>query len=192
MLGKVAGAGAGVAGLLMVGSVGATAAAPSLMRLYPGACRPEGAGRKSAVRARGRVAVLAFALGVACLGSCSHAKSPPATSPATSAGRAQVYSAAVSEVRDYLMVWRERGCPVATREFLVPDGGCDLMLRSGKVISYQPYRWVSRNHFTLVVTLDLHFKGSPGAWNVGLNSRFITFSRAAALNRYLMYMATGP
>ena len=162
------------------------------MRLHPGARQQDGADCTSAVRARGRVAVLALALGVACLSSCSHAKSPAAASPTRSADRAQVYSAAISEVRDYLVVWRERGCPVATRDFLVPDGGCDLILRSGNVISYQPYHWVSSNHFTLMVTLDLHFKGSHGAWNVGLNSRFITFSRTAAQSRYLMYMTTGP
>src|SRR5215469_5935616 len=142
--------------------------------------------------ARRRAAVLALAVGVACFCSCSHAKSPPAASPTRSADRAQLYSAAISEVREYLVVWRERGCPVATREFLVLDGRCDLILRSGKVISYQPYRWISGNHFTLMVTLDLRFKGSPGAWNVGLNARFITFSRTAAQSRYLMYMATGP
>src|SRR5215470_9831792 len=147
---------------------------------------------EDAARTRGRAAVLALALGVACLCSCSHAKSPPAASPTRSADRAQLYSVAISEVREYLVVWRERGCPAATREFVVPDGGCDLILRSGKVISYQPYHWVSSNHFTLMVALDLHFKGSPGAWNAGMNSRFITFSRTAAQSRYLMDMATGP
>jgi hypothetical protein len=137
-------------------------------------------------------AALVLALVLAGLNSCGQANPRSGGSPPSTVSKAQAYAAAISEVRDYLVVWRERGCPVATKEFLVQDGGCDLILRSGKVISYRPYHWVSSNHFTLMVTLDLHFEGSPGAWNVGLNSRFITFSRTGAQGRYLLEFATGP
>jgi len=92
-------------------------------------------------------------------------------------------------------LWQARGESVASQQFLVPaerEGGVSLILRSGKVISYKPYRWVSSSRFTLFVTVDLHFTGSQGAWEVGRNDRFVTFSRTASQGRYLMYFATSP
>lgn len=138
-------------------------------------------------------AVLILAFGAASLSSCGHALGP-AASPSGNADRAPAYSAAISELRDYLAVWQARGESVASQQFLVPEergGGVSLTLRSGKVISYKPYRWVSSNRFTLFVIVDLHFTGSQGAWDVGRNDRFVTFSRSAARGRYLMYFATG-
>jgi hypothetical protein len=137
---------------------------------------------------------LVLAIAVAGLSSCTHANPGLAVSPSTKQGRSQAYSAAISELRDYLTAWHEQGASVASQRFLVPDqrGGGGLILRSGKVISYQPYRWVSGNQFTLLVAMDLHFTGSPGAWNVGHNDRFVTFVRTAGRGRYLLRFATGP
>lgn len=154
------------------------------------------------MRFRTGAVVTAMAL-VLAVTACTHANpgstvslstSAP-TSPPTNHGRSQAYSAAISELGGYLTVWRERGRSVASEQFLVPDqrgSGGGVILRSGKVISYKPYRWISRNQFTILVTLDLHFTGSPGAWNVGNNDRFVTFLRPAERSRYLLQFATGP
>jgi hypothetical protein len=138
------------------------------------------------------VAILASA--AVSVSSCAHASGPVA-SPPSNVDRTQAYSAAISELRDYLAVWRVRGESAASQQFLVPAeraGGVSLRLRSGKVVSYKPYRWVSSSRFTLFVTVDLHFIGSEGAWDVGRNDRFATFSRTASQGRYLIYFATGP
>lgn len=60
------------------------------------------------------------------------------------------------------------------------------------MVSWRPFRWVSDDDFTLLVILDLHFAGSPGAWSPGRNGRFIAFTRNAGHGQYLMYFATGP
>ena len=109
--------------------------------------------------------------------------------------KARAYEAAISVVRDYLAVWHEQGRAAASDQFLVASergGGNDVVLRSGRVISYQPDRWVSADHFTLLVILDLHFDGWQGAWDIGRNGRFITFTRSTGQKRYLMYFATSP
>jgi hypothetical protein len=136
------------------------------------------------------------------LSSCSRAHphpaaSSPAKSPVESPVRqdkAHAYSAAIAEVKDYLAVWHQQGDRAAQR-FLVPASGPEpppIILKSGKVVSYRPYRWVSQDNFTLFVNLDLHFAGFPSAWNSGLNSRFITFTRRAGQRHYLMYFTTSP
>ncbi len=98
-------------------------------------------------------------------------------------------------VRDYLAAWHGHGRAAASDQFLVPSergGSNDVVLRLGKVISYQPDRWVSADHFTLLVILDLHFDGWQGAWDIGRNGRFITFTWSTGQKRYLMYFATSP
>jgi hypothetical protein len=108
---------------------------------------------------------------------------------------ARAYEAAISVVRGYLAVWREQGRAAASDQFLVPSergGGNDVALRVGKVISYQPGRWVSADHFRLLVILDLHFDGPQGAWDIGRNGRFITFTRSTGQKHYLMFFATSP
>lgn len=139
-------------------------------------------------------AIVILASGAGSLSSCGHA-SGPAPSLSTSTDKAHAYSAAISEVRDYLAVWQARGESVASQQFLVPverEGGVNLILRSGKVISYKPYRWVSSGQFTLFVSVDLRFTGSQGAWDAGRNDRFVTFSRTASHGPYLMYFASSP
>jgi hypothetical protein len=139
-------------------------------------------------------AVVILASSAGSLSSCGHAPGP-APSLSASADKAHAYSAAISELRDYLTAWQARGESVASQQFLVPDeraGGVSLILRSSKVISYKPYRWVSSSRFTLFVSVDLRFTGSQGAWDVGRNDRFVTFSRTTTQGRYLMYFATGP
>ena len=128
------------------------------------------------------------------LSSCTRAHPGPAVSSSESQDRSQVYSAAIAELHDYLSVWHEQGRSVASERFLVSGqrGGGDYKLRRGKVVSYQPYRWVSGNQFTLLVTLDLHFTGSPGAWNQGRNDRFVTFFRPTGRGPYLLQFATSP
>lgn len=142
-------------------------------------------------------AAIAFVPAIAAAGllsSCTQANPGPAVSSSTSQGRSQAYSAAIGELRDYLTAWHSQGRSAASRQFLVPDqrGGDPILLKSGKVISYRPYSWLSGNRFTLLVTLDLHFTGSSGAWNVGHNDRFVTFFRPAGQSRYLLRFATGP
>jgi len=139
-------------------------------------------------------AVVILGTAAVSVSSCGHASGPVA-SPPKSVDRTQAYSVAISELRDYLAVWQAHGESVASQQFLVPQertGGVSLRLRSGKVVSYKPYRWVSSSRFTLFVIVDLHFIGSQGAWNVGRNDRFVTCSRTAREGRYLMSFATGP
>ena len=145
---------------------------------------------------RKAAAAAATALAVAVAGSlssCSQASPHPAVPSPVKQGKAQAYSAAIAEVRDYLATWHQHGAQAAQR-FMVPAerGPNPLLLRSGKVVSYRPYRWVSQDNFTLLVILDLHFAGSPGAWNSGSNGRFVTFTRQAGQSHYLMYFATSP
>ncbi len=146
------------------------------------------------VAAAAAAIALVSAIAAACLSSCTHANPGPAVSPSTNQDRSSAYSAAIGELRDYLTAWHEQGESVASERFLVPSqrGGSGVILKTGTVISYQPYHWVSSSQFTLLVTLDLHFTGSPGAWNVGNNDRFITFFRPAGQDRYLLQFATGP
>ena len=145
---------------------------------------------------RKAAAAMAIALAAAVAGSlssCSQANPHPAALSSARQGKAQAYSAAIAEVGGYLATWHRQGAQAAQR-FMVPAerGPSPILLRSGKVVSYRPYRWVSPDNFTLFVILDLHFIGSPGAWNSGSNGRFVTFTRRAGQSHYLMYFATGP
>jgi hypothetical protein len=117
---------------------------------------------------------------------------PPASALPTDPATMRAYAAAVAELQRYLDAWRTEGSGVADR-FVVPEqrGGM-LRLRTGRVSSYQPWGWTSVNRFTLEVQLELHFVGSAGVWNDGLNDRFITFTRSAAEDPYLLEFATGP
>jgi hypothetical protein len=153
---------------------------------------------------RKAAAAMAIALAIAMAGSLSSCAQPsphPAAALPVKQSKAQAYSAAIAEVNDYLAAWHQQGRALASQRFMVPaergpdpaESGPDpIVLRSGNVVSYQPYRWVSQDDFTLLVILDLHFAGTPGAWNSGSNGRFVTFTRQAGQSHYLMYFATGP
>jgi hypothetical protein len=153
---------------------------------------------------RKTAAAMAIALGVAMAGSltsCSQADPHPAAPSPVNQDKVHAYSVAIAEVSDYLAAWHQVGRAKAAQRFMVPSergpdpgepGPDPVILRSGKVLSYRPDRWVSQDNFTLLVLLDLHFAGSPGAWNSGSNGRFVTFTRQPRQNHYLMYFATSP
>jgi hypothetical protein len=107
--------------------------------------------------------------------------------------RQAAYRTAAGEVQDYLNYWHLEGPASASKLFLVPSQrGSAVMLASGKVLSYHAYSWKSANEFTLLVSVNLHFSGWHGAWNEGKNDRFITFTRAATGQPFLMELNTGP
>lgn len=101
--------------------------------------------------------------------------------------------AGASELQDYLNLWRVSGPKAAVAQYLSPSPGSNtLLLRSGTVTSWRPSAWTSSNRFTLLVTLDLHFIGSPGAWNVGENDRFVSFTKSTPFGAWRISIFTGP
>ena len=125
------------------------------------------------------------------LSSCS--KASPSLATLSSQTKPQAYSTAIAEVNQYLATWSKDGASAAQRLMVPSERGPDpIRLSSGKVVSYRPDRWVSDNEFTLLVNVDLHFTASSGAWNPGLNGRFITFTRSDRQHKFLMYFATSP
>jgi hypothetical protein len=106
--------------------------------------------------------------------------------------RQVAYEHAANELQDYLNYWHLVGPSTASKLFLVPSQrDSTVKLASGKVLSYHPYSWKSQSDFTLLMSLDLHFNGWHGAWNVGKNDRFVTFTRASN-GQQLMALNTGP
>jgi len=107
--------------------------------------------------------------------------------------------AALAELQTYLDEWSRNGPEVAAAGFLVPSQAqcsaqrpCGPPITSGQLKSACTWSWESSDHFTLLVTLALHFPGSTAAWNEGTNSRFVTFSRASGATRFLLEFNTGP
>jgi hypothetical protein len=89
---------------------------------------------------------------------------------------------AVNQIQTFLDVWRREGMLVAARRYFdaasQPRSAAGLQrLSYGKVLSAHVSSWESSEHFTLEVSLDLHFVGGPMAWNDGKNDRFITVTR---------------
>jgi hypothetical protein len=137
-----------------------------------------------------RIAAVALTLGGLVRSSCSNATTEPTTSLA---GRQATYVRAVSELKSYLVAWRQTGPFEASNDYLVrSQQGGKVKLLSGSLTSYTPYSWSSKDVFTLLVDLDLHFSGWPGALNVGHNDRFVTFTWSKLRHRYLMEFKTGP
>jgi hypothetical protein len=165
-----------------------------------------------AARSRGvnALALAVAALIGACAASGQSASSPTPTSVTT--GDGTTYAAAVAEVQAYFDMWAKDGPYAAAARYLVPEeqlpacatahwppasaGPCgDVpVLLSGKVESGHLRSWTSSDEFTLLVTVDLHFRADPTRWNAneGTNSRFVTFTRPNAGGDYRMYLATGP
>lgn len=107
--------------------------------------------------------------------------------------RQVTYKTAASEVQDYLNYWHLAGPATASKQFLVSSQqGGTVKLASGKVLSYHTYSWKSAKEFTLLVSFNLHFPGSPGSWNEGKNDRFVTFMRTSQGQQFLMAFNTGP
>lgn len=105
------------------------------------------------------------------------------------------FARAITELRNYLVTWHQEGEVEASRHYLEPNQWVKtppvLVLRSGKVISYRPYKWKSGATFAALVKLNLNFSGSSGAWNRGINDRFVTFTWSAIRGQYLMGIYTG-
>jgi phospholipase C len=70
--------------------------------------------------------------------------------------------------------------------------GGTVKLESGKLLNYHGYSWKSTNDFTLTMSLELQFQGLHGSWNEGENDRFVTFTRSANGQPFLMEFNTGP
>ena len=141
------------------------------------------------MRKRSEVAVTLLALSGLLFGGCSTSNTLPTT---TTVSHGATYTQAISELKSYLIDWHRVGPKVAAGEYLEPSQrGGKVELVQGRVISFQPYTWSSPNRFTLLVQLDLHFSGSPGAWNVGHNDRYVTFTRLSTSDHFLMEFNTG-
>jgi len=117
----------------------------------------------------------------------------PIESLSTARGRQATYHAAVAELQNYLIAWHALGPVAASKKYLAASqqGGVIIHLNSGNVTSYLPFTWTSERNFTLLVTMNLHFSGSPGAWNIGGNNPFVTFSWSANRATYVMALNTG-
>lgn len=107
------------------------------------------------------------------------------------------YKFAITELQEYLDAWRIQGPVIASREFLVPSqqvgsNATNLYLTSGTARQGYPFTWVSQNRFTLLMNLDLHFEGGPGAWSVGANDRYVTYTWSTKEARFQMELDTGP
>jgi hypothetical protein len=160
----------------------------------------------------GKRGVAAIVVIVAMLvGACSSGPGSENARPTSSAaaGDAAAYSAAIAQVQAYLDMWAKQGPYAAAARYHVPEEHAPSdaatqwppaaddetpVLLSGRVRSYEPADWKSANAFTLLVTMDLHFRGDATRWNMneGVNNRFFTFTRPDAGTAYRMYEATGP
>jgi hypothetical protein len=106
--------------------------------------------------------------------------------------RQAAYVKARFQLEGFLATWRSEG-PNAAQILLVPSQrGSTVKLKSEKLLSMKPFNWTSVDHFVLLVTMDLRFSGSQGAWNTGVNTRFVTFSRPNGMSQYLLEFNTGP
>lgn len=119
----------------------------------------------------------------------------PIESLSTARGRQATYHAAVAELQNYLIAWHALGPVAASKKYLAAShqgGGKPIIhLNSGNVTSYLPFTWTSERSFTLLVSMNLHFSGSPGAWNIGDNDLYVTFSWSANRATYVMALNTG-
>jgi hypothetical protein len=143
---------------------------------------------------------------------------PPSHIPPTG-GDPAVYAAAIAEIQSYLTTWVKLGPAAAAASYLTPapeeqmtsaansispalappdvqpqpDSQLPVLI-GGSVYSYVPWVWDSADHFTLDVTLDLHFSGDPARanWYEGHNGQFFTFSRLPTQTSWRMETATAP
>jgi hypothetical protein len=110
--------------------------------------------------------------------------------------RAGEARAAVERIRDYLADWAANGLAHAGRYLVAdqraPAGTTEPDLASGVVDSYSLRSWRSPTDFTLQVSLDLHFNGSPMTLDEGRNDLFFTVHPGGAGGTYLLQVASGP
>lgn len=119
------------------------------------------------------------------------------TAASTGAERSGPYAAALARTRDWLAAWARDGAFRSGRTYLEPEyrvtsPTAGPVLIGGRVVTFRPQEWTSADRFTLLVSLDLDFATSPGAWSQGRNDRFITFTRHSPGAPYLLALATGP
>lgn len=135
---------------------------------------------------------------------CSQASIPwvtpsstPKVTPTTSIDRSVVYTEAAAYLQAFLASWQKNGLYAAGQKYLDPSMRPNQkqgnpVLIAGIVTRTQPDKWVSADHFTAMVDLDLRFSGDAGAWGNGINTRFITFVRSSASAPYQITFATSP
>ena len=121
-----------------------------------------------------------------------------AATPGTSL-RATVTASGAAEVQRYLNTWILKGETTASQTYLVrsqwvPKGQRQIKLVHGSLAKFNLYKWVSKRHFTLLVTLRMAFSGWYAAWNKSgvPDTRFVTFFWSSNLGRYQMEFSTGP
>lgn len=109
----------------------------------------------------------------------------------------QLTRQAKRDLQGFLDLWRSTNLGVAAKRYLTaseqPVGdGRNFRLAAGKVDSIQLVSWQSADDFMLIVTLDLRFAAGSAAWTNGVNTRFVTVSRASAAEQFRYEFATGP
>ena len=141
---------------------------------------------------RTTVAVVLAGLLTACAsGPAEHPAPTPSTARAES-GHERAVRATARTVQHYLDEWADRG-PAAASRLLVPgmrvttDRGMPI-LDQGRVTSAEMRWWRDPEHYTVLVTMDLRFDGSPFAWDRGSNTRFVKVHGP----RRLLSLASGP
>ena len=104
--------------------------------------------------------------------------------------------AGVRTIQAFLDAYGRDGYSVASHRYLAPglqldsDAGVPR-LASGSVVDDRVSSWQSPRHFTLEVDLDLRFDGDPLAWDQGVNTRFVTFTRSDGVLR-IVEIASSP
>jgi len=136
------------------------------------------------------------------ISGCSQASISPVTPSSTptataSIDRSAVYTEAAAYLQSFLDSWQKIGLYAAAPKYLDPSMRPNQrqgnpVLIAGKVTRTRPDKWVSADHFTVMVDLDLRFSGNAAAWGNGINTRFVTFVRSSASAPYQMTFATSP
>lgn len=110
--------------------------------------------------------------------------------------QAEAVAAARQQFQEFLDEWQHDGYREAAASYLtpeyqaqpgVPDGP---QIVDGGIDSVVLDSWESPERFTLEVLLDLKFKGDPGAWGNGPNTRFVTVTRDSTAEHYRFGLAT--
>lgn len=129
-----------------------------------------------------------------------HSSTPTKTITA-SIDRNAVYTQAAQYLQSFLNSWQKNGLYAASQKYLDSHSGTNQkqgnpVLLAGTMTNLQQYSWVSADHFTVMVSLDLRFSAGflegDGGWGSGTNTRFATFVRSSESASYRMTLNTGP
>lgn len=142
------------------------------------------------------LSLMAGSVTLAACGSVNHVSSSTTIAAATTTLPSRAtYTEAISELRHYLVAWRREGPIKASSQYLEADQRVSrppiIHLLEGTVVSYRPYSWTSGATFSALVKMNLRFRGSSGAWNNGINDRYVAFTWSPTKGRYLMDFYTG-